>query len=238
MTSVLEICQDAADELSVIRPKVVGPDAIDPTAQKLFRHLVRTCRQVAGRRDWQILRREHTFVTSGSEAQTGAIPDDFLRFVPNTMVNRTKRTRVLGPLTPGEWQQITATVYTSPYEKFIQRGNAVLFTGSHAAGQTIAYEYITKAIGLSEDGTEEREIFTSGSDAAYFDDELLISGIVWRYKKAAGDDYSEEFREHEQRFAAVAKMDGGRRKLDFNEPSEEGIPAVNGGDIIVDLTTI
>ena len=241
MTSVLQICQDAADELSVIRPKVVGPDAIDPTAQKLFRHLVRTCRQLAGRRDWQILRREHTFVTSGSEAQTGAIPDDFLRFVKGTMFNRTKRTTVLGPLNPDEWQKIQATVYTSVYDQFIQRGNALLFTGALSAGQTIAYEYITKAIGLSEDGTEERAIFTSGSDTAYFDDELLISGIVWRYKKAAGDDYSEEFREHEQRFAAVTKMDGGRRVLDMSGEFPDAsnlVTPIGGSNSTEDLTSI
>ncbi len=242
MTTVLEICRDAADELSVIRPNTVGPDALDPTAQKLFRHLTRTCRQLAGRRDWQVLRREHTFTTSDGETQVGAIPDDFLRFVKGTMFNRTKGARVLGPLNPDEWQQIKASVSTSIYDQFIQRGNAVLFAGAAAAGQTVGFEYITKAIGVSDDSVTERVTFQSGSDTAFFDDELLITGIVWRYKKAAGDDYSEEFREHEQRFAACAKMDGGRRVLDMGEapdtgPSRAAIGGVIGGTNLEDLTT-
>jgi len=241
MTTILEICRDAADELSVIRPTSVGPDALDPTAQKLFRHLTRTCRQLAGRRDWQILRREKTFTTSSGAEQTGAIPADFLRFVKGTMFNRSKRTPVLGPLTPDEWQKIQATVYTSVYDQFIQRGNVLLFTGALSAGQTIAYEYITKNIGLAEDGTAERASFEAASDTAFFDDELLITGVVWRYKKAAGDDYSEEFREHEQRFADCAKMDGGRRVLDMSGEFQDAsniCPPIGGTSNLEDLTTI
>lgn len=238
MTSVVEICRAAADELSVIRPTSVGPDAVDPTAQKLFRHLTRTCRQLSGRYDWQKLRRERSFTTVSAAEQEGALPSDFLRFVKDTMFNRTRRTKVMGPLAPIEWQRIQATVFTGVYSCFIQRGDAILLTGTYGAGESIAFEYITKSIGVSEDGLTEREAFLAPSDTSFFDDELLISGIVWRYKKAEGDDYSEEFREHEIRFADLTKMDGGRRILDLNTPSENGIPSVNGGDIIVDLTSV
>lgn len=241
MSTILELCQSAADELSTIRPSSVGPTALDPTAQKLFRHLTRTCRQLAARYDWQILRREKTFTTSGVALQSGAIPSDFLRFVKGTMFNRTRRTRVLGPLTPAEWQNIQATVYTSVYDQFIQRGNAVLLTGTLAAGQTIAFEYISKNIGLATDGTTERSAFTDDADTTYFDDELVISGTVWRYLKAEGRDYSEEYREHELRFADLTKMDGGRRRLDMNGTNEDAsniCPPIGGSSNLEDLTTV
>lgn len=236
MTTALELCQQAADELSVTRPSGINPDSVDPTAQKLRRHLIRTCRQLSGRHDWQVLRREATFTTSGVAAQTDAIPSDFLRFVPGTMFNRTRRTRVLGPLTPEEWQRIQATVYTSVYDQFVQRGNSILLAGTLGADQTIAYEYITKAIGLDADGNAI-ETFTADGDTAYFDDELVILGLVWRYLKAERRDYSEEYREFELRLADVIKMDGGRRRLDMGSDVLSDVPPASG-DIIIDLTSV
>lgn len=247
MTSILEISQSAADELSVIRPADVGVSALDPTAQKLFRHLTRTCRDLSGRFDWQSLRREKTFTTSGVALQANAIPSDFQRFVKETMFNRTRRVPVCGPLTPSEWQCLQASFNTAIDDQFIQRGNDIYFAGRTVSGETIAYEYITKYIGRTEgsDDTPSVELaaFTQGSDVAYFDDELLISGTVWRYLKAEGRDYSEEFRAHERRFQDLTKMDGGRRVLDMSGKSDTARPGARtiGGVLgtnIEDLTTI
>ena len=44
----------------------------------------------------------------------------------------------------------------------------------------------------------------------------MILGTVWRYRKAEGLDYSEEFREYQLRRANMIKMDGSRRVLDMN----------------------
>lgn len=242
MTRILDLCQSAADQLSSIRPTSVGPTALDPTAQKLFRHLTRTCRDLAGRFDWQVLRREHTFTSSGVALQTGAIPADFQRFVRGTMFNRTRRSKVLGPLMPSEWQKIQSTVYTNVYDQFVQRGNSILLAGTLSSGDTIAFEYITKSIGLTAPGdgpSQEISSFANDEDTTFFDDELVISGIVWRYLKAESRDYSEEFREHETRFVDLTKMDGGRRKLDMDGGVIEGIPAPPSyGDLIVDLTSV
>lgn len=240
MTTVLEICRAAADELSAIRPTSIEPTSLEPTAQKLSRHLTRTCRDLSRRYDWQTLRREHTFTSSGVVAQSGAIPSDFLRFVKETMFNRTRRTKVLGPLTPMEWQKIQASVYTNVYDHFIQRGNSVLFAGTMSSGDTIAFEYITKNIGMSSAGTPaELAAFTNDNDTTFFDDELLISGIVWRYLKAERQDYSEEFAQHERLFADLTKMDGGRRVLDMGGGELAAVPIPPAtGDTIVDLTSL
>lgn len=239
MTTILELCRDAADELSVNRPVSVGAGATDPTAQKLLRQLTKTCRELASRYDWQTLRREKSFTTSGTQAQIDAIPDDFLRFVNGTMYNRTRRTEVLGPLTPAEWQRIQATVYTSVYDQFIQRGNTVYLTGAMRNGDTIAYEYITKSIGF--EGSTEVASFTDSENTAFFDDDLLISGIVWRYLKAEGRDYAEEFRAHELLFADRTKRDGGRRILDmgggFLDAGSNICPPIGGSGDFEDLTS-
>lgn len=216
MTSILDLAEDIADELSLNRPSALVSVTDNSTAQKIFRHMVRSCRMISGRYDWQVLRREKTHTTLAAAAQTGAIPTDFLRFVPETFYNRTTRWTVDGPVTSAEWQYAQTGMNARVNKAFYQRGNTLYLTPTPAAGETIAYEYITKYIGTDTTAATERTTFTVDTDIPYFDDELVILGTVWRYRKAEGLDYSEEYRDFELRLADLIKMDGGRRVLDMN----------------------
>lgn len=216
MSTVLALVQAAADELSLARPSDISDTSDDNTAQKLVRHITRTCKQLAAEYDWSRLRREKTFTTFAAAEQTGAIPSDFQRFVGDTIWNRTTRTKVLGPLSPSDWQARQAVLVNGPFSNFIIRGSALLVTPTPSAGWTFAYEYVTKYVGTEADATTEIEAFLNDDDTTYFDDELLILGVVWRYRKAEGLDYSEEFREYQLRRSNMIKMDGGRRVLDMS----------------------
>lgn len=216
MTNILQLAQDAADELSLVRPAAIAGVTDNNTAQKLFRHLTKTCRQLAGRYDWQVLRREKIFTAVAQAEQTGQMPADFKRFATGTFFNRTKRQRVIGPMTPEEWQSYQAVTYGSVIEQFIVRQNQILITPTPTAGHSMAYEYITDYIGTDQAGTNGRIAFSNDNDIAYFDDELVVLGIVWRYRKAEGQDYSEEFRDFELRFYDEVKLDGSRRTLDMS----------------------
>lgn len=235
--TVLEICQDAARELSLVVPSSVAETVDDITAEKLLRQLIRTCRFVSGRHDWQVLRREKTFTTTAAAAQTGAVATDLLRFIPMTMWNRTRRRRVDGPLSPAEWQAYEANINASVFDQMMMRGNAMLITPTPSTGHTIAYEYITRYIGTDADAATERYTFTADTDLPYFDDELLITGIVWRYRKSEGLDYSEEYRDFELRMAEMIKADGNRRILDMNDDKLEILPHVLG-NTLEDLTSL
>ncbi len=217
MATVLELLQDAATDLSLTTPPDISDTLDDLTTRRLLRQFHATCRRLAGEHDWSFLRREHTFTTIASATQTSGLPGDFLRFVPETMYNRTSRTRVSGPLTADEWQASQAVVSTYVYDQFMIRGTAFLMTPTPPADETIAYEYITNAIGTDAAGTTARTAFTADDDEAYFDDELLILGTVWRYRKSEGLDYSEEFAEYERLKYDRIKLDGGRRILDMAE---------------------
>lgn len=235
--SILEICQDAALELSLVSPTAVAGDVNDDTAEKLLRHLTRCCKQVAGRHDWQILRREHTFTTVDDPEQTGALASDYLRMIPLSMWNRTRNRKVQGPITPAEWQAYQAMVTSGIFDQFMIRGSSVMFTPTPSPGQTIAYEYITNAIGTDSTGVTQKTRFSADTDIPYFDDELLTLGLVWRYRKSEGLDYAEEFRDFELRMAELLKMDGGRRVLDMNNERLERVPNVIA-NTIEDLTSL
>ncbi len=214
MTTILSLAQDVADELLIRRPAGLVAETDNDEAQAILRHLTRTCRQLAASYDWTAIQREKTFTTVATAAQTSAIPTDFLRMVQDSVYNRTSNTRVGGPLNAGEWQMRQASLTVNVYDEFMIRNGEFLITPTPAAGETIAYEYITKYICANE-GTE-KTAFSDDGDEPYFDDELLILGTIWRYRKAEGTDYAEEKLEYELRKADLIKMDGGRRILQMN----------------------
>ncbi|MEQ1652154.1 MAG: hypothetical protein ABL897_06685 [Hyphomicrobium sp.] len=223
--SILSLMSEAADELSLSRPASLVGNTTDSGAQKLLRHLTRTCRQLATRYDWQELRGEHTFTTVALADQITAtpLPADFLRFVPETMFNRTKRYRVT-MLTPEEWQGHQASLTTRVYDAYILRGNTILMAPTPAAGQTIAYEYVTRYVGYLADNSGYVSTFTNDTDIPILDDELLILGTVWRYAQSEGNDYAEQFREFEIRLNDLLKMNPGRRVIDMGGSSPDRIP--------------
>lgn len=228
MSTVLELVQAAADELSLARPSDISDTVDDNTAQKLVRHLTRTCKQLSSEYDWARLRREKTFTTTAAAEQTSAIPSDFQRFVKDTAWVRETRRRLFGPISVSEWQARQAIVIAGPASNFIIRGTSFLISPTPSAGWTVAYEYITKYIGASADGSTERTTFIADEDTTYFDDELIILGTVWRYRKAEGLDYSEEFREYQMRRANFIKMDGGRRILNMGDDQDLPSHAMGG----------
>ena len=215
--SVLELVQAATDELSLSQPTTAIGNTNSNEAQKLLRHLTRAIKVMARRFDWQNLRREHTFTTLATASQGSlAIPSDFLRMVERSVWNRTTTFRVQGPLTPEEYQARLAAVAGGVTDSFILRQNTFLLSPTPASGETIAYEYISKNVGTDTAGTTELSTFTLDTDLPYLDEELLILHLVWRYRKAEGQDYSEEFREAELMFQDMLKMDGSRRRLDMS----------------------
>lgn len=210
MASILSLMQDAAIEVKLKAPSaIIGITTPDETL--LARALVKTCTQLQAN-DWQKLTREKTFTTVAAETQTDTpLPTDFLRFVSNTIFNRTKRLPLGGPLSPQEWQGIKATAQTSSYDYFRLRGGSWLMSPLPSAGDTIAYEYITKNMGTDATGVTERAAFTVDTDLTYFDDELMILGIGMNVLDIDGNDYAERSMQFQARLSKMLVEDQGSR---------------------------
>lgn len=212
MTTVLQVCRDAADELSLAQPSTVVGNSSDNTAQKLLRHLNATIKGLGRRHDWANLKREYTFSTADA-TESYDLPPMFLRLVPDTVWNRTRRFRFSGPLSADHWQAYKASVTTQAFQSFRFRGAGtttlpkMLIAPIPTAIETVAFEYVSKAVGIASGA--EIATFTLDTNTFLFDHELLILGVVWRYKKSEGQDYSEEFRAFEMAIADAIKMDEG-----------------------------
>lgn len=214
MATILSLIRDAADELGVDQPSglFAVTDTSDVVVPRLKRSLRRCIDLLANDWDWQSLRRERTFTSVASETQTGMLPSDFRRFVPETFWDRSSRFRLAGPVPPDQWQ--TAKTWNSsavvPY--FCVRGNQLLTFPAPAAGRTYAFEYITSAVGRNAAGSE-LAAFSNETDVTWWPDELMITGIVMHYRMIERQDSAAEQQVFEKLKADAIKQDGGRRVI-------------------------
>lgn len=230
--TLLAIVQDVCGRLSLPQPSaVVG--STDKQVIQLFELANEEGQELAARHPWQSLTREATFATVNAPGQAGALPADFDRFAPNSFFNRSTRRPMTGPVTPKEWQWIQAQpVYSSAYLAFRERTGQFLIAPTPAAGQTIAYEYVSTNWAQSSGGTAQ-PAFLADSDTALLSEELIRLGLRWRFLRAKGLDYAEELAGYERRLEQAMARDGGSTALTLSpqpiDPNRINIPDGNYG---------
>jgi hypothetical protein len=207
--SLLTIIQNAAGRLGIPSPSAVV-SSTNAQVKQLLSLANKEGVELAARADWQVLTKEKTFTTVAQEIQTSSVATDYGHYSIDTMFNRSAIRKVVGPLTPAEWQAEKAfPVYTAVNPAFRFRGNNLLFTPNPTAGQTVAYEYIGLDWVLAIDGTTYKAAFTADDDTSVLNEPVMTDGVVWRFKSAKGLDFTEEFQEYEEKVARLTAQDGG-----------------------------
>ncbi|MEC9266712.1 MAG: hypothetical protein VX464_11685 [Pseudomonadota bacterium] len=224
MTTFLQICQAVASDVGFPRPAtVIG--ASDETAIRLAAVADREGRALARRYAWQSLTKEGTFLaqaqenqgTWGSLGSGSADYSDLDRLIPNTFWDRTENIKVFGPLDPQEYQALKSATTSGPYWSFRIRGDSVLSYPNPTAGNTVAFEYISKYwVDTDGDGVGEADSWQADTNTPILNDELLILGMTWRFKKSIGEDYQEDFQVYEQEVANAMARSGSARTLDLS----------------------
>jgi len=224
LASLLEIMQDVADRVGLVRPSAVVGSS-DHQVRQLLSLANEEGRHLARRHSWQALTFEQTFPTVAQESQTGAIPAGFDRFIPGTFYNRTTNRIVTGPLTPQEYADYKARLTSIVYEAFRVRGDAILLLPTPSAGETCAFEYITKywCAGAS-DTTPDQSAWAADDDIPFIDDELFRLGVTWRFLRTRGLDYAEPYQQYELHLAQLMGRDGGARTLNMGSRADKRVP--------------
>lgn len=211
--TMLSIIQDVTDRIGIPRPmSVIG--STETQVRQLLALLNEEGVELAKRGDWQALTREQTFTTVAAPVQTATpVPDDLDRFIDDSFFNRTQVRKLRGPITPQEWQAFQAQpLYNLVYLAFRERDNAFLITPTPPAGDTIAYEYVSKNWAASSSGVD-KDRFTADDDTSYLPDYLLKAGLRWRWKQAKGLPYGEDMETYERAVQKELGRDGGARAL-------------------------
>lgn len=206
--TLLTTIQAAAMRIGVASPtSVVGNS--DTNAVALLAHAQAEGKALSRRYPWQALCTEKTFTATATETQTGAVPTDFDRFVNGTFWNRTRKRPVQGPLGRAEWNAQKAWSASALTDAFRQRGNALIFIPTPTAGDSYAYEYVSKNWCQSSGGTGQAA-WAADTDTGLLDEELMTLGVIWRFKQARGLDYGEDFNIYEREVMQAIEKDGGK----------------------------
>jgi hypothetical protein len=228
--SLLTIIQSVADRIGLARPSAVVTST-DTLVRQLLALTNEEGASLAKRCPWQALTNEWTFITTATTEQTNTpLPTDLDRFVADSFFNRTTAQKLVGPITSAEWQAVQAfPVYSSPYIAFREREGAFLVTPAPAAGDTIAYEYVSTKWAMSS-ADQGKTSFTSDDDTAALDEELIIQGVRWRWKAAKNLDYAEDFDTYERNVRRAIARDGGAATLSMSRDNDAATLALNVPD--------
>ena len=211
--TLLTLANEAQDLLSLPRSTVVI-SSTDQNVRTLLGVAQQEGRALMRRFPWESLLTEKTFTSTAAAIQTGAVASDFDRIVNHSMFNRTNVRHVAGPLNAEEWQKqqaLTASVLT---DAFRIQGGDMLIVPTPPATDTYAYEYVSKNFCQSSGGTGQAAWAADDDDGVLVED-LMLLGIIWRFRKARGFDYAEEFNEYEREVTQAMMRDGGKRTLSY-----------------------
>lgn len=214
--TALSIVQDACGRMGLQQPSALF-SSLSPQDIQFRTLLNQEGKELYKRKPWTNLQREQTFTTVATAAQTSSVASDFGYYVNDTMFDRTENRKLVGPLNEYEWQrEKSGPAFTSVYHAFRFWQGSVYITPTPEAGNTVAYEYITKNWAITASDSSAKAAFSVDTDTSHLDEELLTLGLIWRFRKAKGLDYSEEFRTYQMEVDNLAGKDGGAPVLNLS----------------------
>jgi hypothetical protein len=176
--TLLTIAKAVADEVGVARPSSVISNP-QPHVQKILRACDKVGTQLMKKVAWQILQKEQTFTSVATEVQTGILPSDFDRIVPETFWNRTDYLLISEAQTPVEWQGLKASNYAGQ-PKYRLRGGYLYILPTMSAGKSLAFEYVSENWCASSGGTGQ-SAWAADTDVGVLDEELLTRAATLVY---------------------------------------------------------
>ncbi len=219
--TVLSVSQEVLAEIGdfEIPSTFVGNNSA--TARQVLAIANRVGKEVAREKsDWEWLLTSYTFLTTNGTPGY-ALPSDFRYMVNATWWDRTNYWEIFGPATPEIWQTLKSGIVTDGVRRWfrIQNGEFVLHPTPTTTGDTIAYEYLSNAWVVEDDGTTFKTEFTADTDNPRFDDFILRLGIKAYFMKEKGLPYADDLNAYADEIDRAKGTDGGAPRLRLDDQS-------------------
>ena len=213
--TLLTFVQNSCDIIGLTRPSVVIASQ-DQNVRTLLALAQVEGRELLDRYSWPATQIEKTHTSLAAELQgvMTTLAPGFSYITSGTFWDRTLTQPLTGPLSPIEWQALKARTATGPYPSYRLFGGKLYAYPAPSAGNTWVFEYQSTYFCQSSAGANQ-SAWAVDTDVGVLDENLMELGIIWRFKKKNGLDYSEDFRSYEQKIANEISRAGGRRILDM-----------------------
>lgn len=166
-----------------------------------------------------------------------SLPSDFQYFAQRTQWDGSYNWELLGPITAQEKGVLRYGITPAgPRRRFYVRSNKLYLDPAPSTdNEAIAFDYYSNYWCESSGGTAQAR-WTADTDVYKLDEQCFILGLKWRWLRAKGLDYTEEFNTYEETKQAALSRDGGNRDLPLNATqgvrflSYENIPDTGYGE--------
>lgn len=192
----LTIAQDVAYNVGLARPYTVAGSG-NREHQEMLALANQTGEELARRVDWGELQSTVTMTGTGA-AGAMALPVEFSRITSGIGV--LSGSNIVRPLTRAEWGTLTPVEGTPRY--FLLEGSDITFWPFLAAGATATIS--TQVNAWCSNGTDE---FLSDAETSLIDEELFAKGLIVRWRRQKGMDYSDQEAEYEAALQNYATFD-------------------------------
>lgn len=214
--TLLTIVRRAALRVGVQPPTaVIGNN--DLQVQQLLDLAQEEAEELAKRTNWNSLIVSGTFTTVATLEQPNAIPAEFERFAPGTIMWWQDQFRpIQGPLNSQEWVAAISRPVNPAlwgYWRVIQ--GVLNLWPIPPAGQGINWEYQSKNWCVHPVGANTNE-WATDDDTSLTPEPLIRLGVIWRWLQMKGLDYAEPLRTYEMQVEQTAAQDGGMKDVQMN----------------------
>lgn len=199
------IIQNAAKNIGLRMPASAQGD--DADTLKLVQFVNETGEELARRVNWNSLTKRHIITGSGDNSSF-ALAADHARLSDGLCVT-SDGMPVRGGLSSDEWLSIKPIDGTPRI--FRTENNNINFYPYPAAGQTVRVSYQSAYWARNAAGTS-KDSMALNDDTAVFSHALITQGVVWRFLRNLGKDYSDYMAEYEAALADYARAENGERQ--------------------------
>lgn len=214
---ILTLVQRASTKIGIPRPSQVY-GASQQVASDLQEVIADAVTSIVEAYDWQVLREMAT--VTGDGASTGFdLPGDFNRMLKHASLWSSRYQWTMNHVaTTDEWLGLLTLPYTQVSGSWTIYGGKLHILDTMSSSETAKFFYIRNTAVASQDGTLKAE-FSADTDTFRLNDDLLRLAIIYKWKQAKGQDYSEEMADFNILLNRMIDKDGGSKPvLSGNKP--------------------
>lgn len=197
MKTILEICQEAADMAATQKP--VDLFSTSNLNDQIWLSVAKTELDSLMRYgNWQELTKNAVVYTTPSQRvyPLSMIAPDYYCLLQNTVYVKDRAEKVIGAITPEQWAQDKCFNVNGDVKFKIQKDRLIFLNDPGEWG--VHFTYRSGNIVIDNGTFEEKGKLENNSDFPIFDEHLVKLGVLWRWLKRTGLDYTEEFNEYQR----------------------------------------
>ncbi len=180
--------------------------SVSSNTDKTARQIVALCnielRNLARRFDWPQLALENNFQTVAGQA-TYNTPADFEKLIQDSAYNKDEYYRLRSGMSDYQWNSwkygLMGQLSHQRYKlRYTNGAPFIEIAPAPSSVENLVYVYKTKFYVTNAGGTQLKEKYQLDDDVAIIPEDVIEMGLMWRFKRAKGLDFSAELAEYNE----------------------------------------